>query len=125
MALYLRLWKKKIIRARHLVSGEVKTCGCRINCNIAKPFLNKKETLHPRWKGGKVMNNDGYILQYIGNGKYEMEHRIVVKHKFKNLLNEVVHHINGIKTDNRIENLQILSRSEHAKHHKLGQDIHG
>lgn len=36
---------------------------------------------------------------------------------------EVVHHINEDKTDNRICNLHILSRSTHIRHHKHGLDI--
>ncbi|RYE54211.1 MAG: HNH endonuclease [Hyphomicrobiales bacterium] len=47
------------------------------------------------------------------------QHRLFMEHHIGRLLraDEEVHHINGDKRDNRIENLQILSASEHARLH--------
>lgn len=52
---------------------------------------------------------------------YVFEHRLVVEKAIGRLLTdkEVVHHINGDCLDNRIENLQVLSRSEHTTMHKI------
>jgi hypothetical protein len=48
-------------------------------------------------------------------------HRIIMSLHLKRELSidEVVHHLNGLRRDNRIENLQLLSRDEHCKMHCL------
>lgn len=61
--------------------------------------------------------------KYINhNGKTAREHRVVMENLLGRKLDEdeVVHHINENKQDNRIENLQIMSRSEHTHDHLSG-----
>lgn len=64
----------------------------------------------------KSLSLDGY---YVSGGK--KVHRIIMeKHIGRKLLStEIVHHINGDKLDNRIKNLQIVSRAEHNKIHNF------
>lgn len=80
---------------------------------------------HPRWNGGKEITQSGYISVLkkdrpsAGRRGYIREHRLVMEEHIGRYLlpSEVVHHINGIKTDNRIENLELMARSEHCRHH--------
>jgi hypothetical protein len=61
-------------------------------------------------------NHNGYIFVYVrGRGKVG-QHRLIIEEKIGRRLrpDEHVHHINGVRDDNRIENLQLLSNSEHA-----------
>lgn len=79
----------------------------------------------PIYKGGKRLNDHGYVLILCPKhprriaGQYVYEHTLVMEEKIKRYLKkeEVVHHINGIKNDNRIENLQLTNIHEHRKFH--------
>lgn len=83
---------------------------------------------NPNWKGGRIFNYAGYILiknwnhPFCNPNGYIREHRFIMEKYIGRYLKptEDVHHINGIKDDNRIENLELFrSRSEHTKFHRL------
>jgi hypothetical protein len=76
---------------------------------------------NPYWKGGRTKTPHGYILVFIpdhpfNNYGYVREHRLKIERKIGRYLNtnEDVHHINGIKDDNRLKNLKLLSHSLHS-----------
>lgn len=68
----------------------------------------------------------GYLLEYVPNhpnskkNGYIYQHRLILERVLKRFLTseEFVHHINGIKDDNRIENLELTTRKVHGKIHK-------
>ena len=82
-----------------------------------------------RWKGGRVMDDDGYVLlkrpdhPNANNHGYVREHRLVMETTLGRYLErgEVVHHVNEIKTDNRPENLMVLTPGEHSRIGQIGK----
>ena len=73
---------------------------------------------HYKWNGGRCISH-GYIKIWVKD-KYILEHRLNVENFLKRKLTnkEVVHHINEIKTDNRLENLYLFPNlSEHKSFH--------
>lgn len=90
-------------------------------CEKAKS--EKKRTMRgeksPVWKGGKYKSY-GYVMLWNQTiQKYEREHRVIMENHIGRKLrkDEDVHHINGIKDDNRLENLKLMTRAEHTKFH--------
>jgi len=70
-------------------------------------------------KGKGSSLKQGYVVFTMGENKGRSEHVVLMEGKIKRKLfsNECVHHINGVRDDNRMENLELMTRSEHARHH--------
>lgn len=94
-----------------------------------KLSLYWKGEKNPKWNGGR-RKSCGYIFilmpehpnaNYMG---YIQEHRFIMEQAIGRYLYpyETVHHINGIKDDNRIENLELLP--DKGKHNTQVQKVY-
>lgn len=88
------------------------------------PFKSGPE--NPRWNRGDIFHGKGYRWIRVGkehpladNRGYALEHHVVWVAAGNPLLlpNQILHHVNEIKTDNRIENLIAKDRKEHTEEH--------
>lgn len=107
---------RKICKKCNKVYYSHKRGGGKIFCSLLCAFKARRGEGHPLYKGGTI--RDGYkIISY--KLKPVREHRLIMSnHIGRNLKkNEVVHHINGIKTDNRIENLTLMTFKTHSSYH--------
>lgn len=100
----------RIVSSRSLRSGNTQSCGC-----FQKQQASKRGEQHPNWRGGRYLRPDGYVM-LNREGKPVMEHIVVmVEHLGRPLYEgETIHHKNGVRNDNRIENLE-LRASSHGK----------
>ena len=78
-----------------------------------KPFPIRRGSEHHGWRGGRRVMQDGYVSVMIpqpqGRSISKLEHRVIMaQHLKRDLLpNENIHHKNGIRHDNRVENLEL------------------
>jgi hypothetical protein len=80
---------------------------------------------NPLFKTGKSYDANGYVVlssKIWGKDTGRREHRVVMEQFLGRALreNEIVHHINGVKHDNRIENLSLETRASHNREHGSG-----
>jgi hypothetical protein len=131
--------KFKPLHHNNLIKKKRELIPCRCGCGelITNYNTNGKQILFkyghqsrgkfsPRWQGGKTYTTKGYIKVLCkehpncDSKGYVLEHRLVMEQKLGRYLDkdEDIHHINGVKIDNRVENLELLSHIQHLSKRK-------
>lgn len=106
-----------------IAAAWLKTRFCGRSCGMryaGSKQERKRGPENPNWKGGRTDWPGGYIALRVDDGEggrtYKLEHRVVMEQHLGRPLDpkETVHHLNGIKHDNRIENLELWA-GRHGK----------
>lgn len=109
--------------------AKMRTCQ---RCN-ARQLGSMRGSKHSNWKGGKTLNKLGYTMAYLteDNPYFAMaqkrthkvaEHRLVMAQSLGRCLisTETVHHKNGSRSDNRLDNLLLTCNGSHLDAHSHG-----
>ncbi len=116
--------RTKVILGNSLRRGITKSCSCYQK----EHMKNRKGSSHPSWRGGRSEDYNGYIRIHdrdnpnANKSGYVFEHVLVMSHFLGRPLykNESVHHKNGIRSDNRLDNLELVTVTGH---HFFGQRV--
>jgi len=132
-------------KEKWVMLSRAKKQGYQIRCRLCSAQKRGKEekasganigSNNPQWKGGRQKTLAGYIRVFISPDSpyYSMrrkvkgrasndilEHRLIMAHHLGRCLYswEVIHHLNGIKSDNRVENLYLVNRETHKTNTRL------
>lgn len=111
---------------RYIHGHQIRTRRTQSSRALTERLTGRFGADHPAWRGGRSYK-EGYVLVMVGLGHpmanhqgRVLEHRLLMAETIGRMLQpeEVVHHINGVKDDNRIENLQLFSSAtDHVSHH--------
>lgn len=112
------------IGKREFIRGLCSKCyyRSRKDGSLEKVALpNKNHVNQGRPVGSRTLTKHGYINVKISeDGEFKQEHRLVMEEHLGRELTpmESVHHINGVRHDNRLENLELW-----ASAHPYGQRV--
>lgn len=127
---------------KHLLRAGVKIRNCHDGSRLAfarrgsSPLKGTKRGPLPKWHVEKVSAGQktrwegkssgvsqkprGYVVYTTGPNKGLTVHKVAMEEFMGRPLakGEIVHHINGIRSDNRIENLALMSAGDHQRLHR-------
>lgn len=110
-------------------------CSCKANCGQIIFYRNRwgriKKFINNHYNKGKVAkvkyDGYGYLLihapkHHFHNKEYVFLHRWIYEYYYKVCLLPwtMIHHINGVKTDNHKKNIIAVSKAEHRTIHNMG-----
>ncbi|MEE9117836.1 MAG: HNH endonuclease [Calditrichia bacterium] len=112
---------------KNKMSESARSRGCnwgeQAKVKMSKKWIGER---NPRWKPIGTVRTDshGYNLVKVTDGEgfknWRKEHLVIMENKIGRKIDtkrECCHHINGIKNDNRIENLILMTIRNHKIHH--------
>lgn len=83
---------------------------------------------HPRWRGGRsTIHKNGYVRVWTGIGKErDLEHRVVWRQAHGPIPpGHHIHHLDGDKQNNRLENLALVENHAHQEIHRAERSLNG
>jgi hypothetical protein len=105
---------KSVYKTQRYLNGKARFCSRKCafehrRGEIRVPLIDRHWSLTAK----------GYLFTML-RGKRILQHRWIVERALKRSLSptEIVHHVNGNKLDNRLENLLVCDKNQHGKGHK-------